>query len=99
MSCCLSAGKLGGLYTVQLTTNLTFDRGCIQPICPPNANIPATDIDLEDCRVVGYGSRDDCKIFASLVCDNVFDAVINASFLSVISSGKYAENAQEKKYT
>lgn len=49
-------GTLGGLYTVQLTANLTFNTRCLQPLCFPNMNILATDIDFTDCSILGFGS-------------------------------------------
>ncbi|BFZ13064.1 hypothetical protein BsWGS_16104 [Bradybaena similaris] len=51
-----STGSLRALYTVKLNSKLPFDGGCVQPVCVPNVNIPASDIDLDDCRIVGYGA-------------------------------------------
>ncbi|CAG5116388.1 unnamed protein product [Candidula unifasciata] len=50
-----TTGSLKSLYTVRLNSKLTLNDGCTQPVCVPNINIPASDIDLEDCHIVGYG--------------------------------------------
>uniref|UniRef100_A0A0B6ZUM8 Peptidase S1 domain-containing protein n=1 Tax=Arion vulgaris TaxID=1028688 RepID=A0A0B6ZUM8_9EUPU len=49
------SGTLKDLYTVKLNGKLRFNAGCTQPVCVPNINIPATDIDLNDCRIIGLG--------------------------------------------
>ncbi|CAL1540713.1 unnamed protein product [Lymnaea stagnalis] len=47
------------LYTISLSSPLTFNDQCVQPSCFPNARVLASDIDLTDCRIVGYGETTD----------------------------------------
>lgn len=47
------------LYTVSISSAITFNEECIQPACVPNANIYSADIDFTDCRFVGYGDTTD----------------------------------------
>ncbi|XP_055892000.1 uncharacterized protein LOC106070089 [Biomphalaria glabrata] len=47
------------IYTITLSKAVVFNDGCVQPACVPNANLPMADIDLNDCRLVGYGDIND----------------------------------------
>lgn len=47
------------LYTISISPAVTFNDRCIQPACVPSANVHSNEIDLADCRIVGYGDNTD----------------------------------------
>ncbi|CAL1538502.1 unnamed protein product [Lymnaea stagnalis] len=54
-------------YTISLSSPVAFNDQCVQPACVPNANIRSNEIDLADCRIVGYGDNTDGKTGPCLV--------------------------------
>ncbi|KAH9488491.1 hypothetical protein Btru_062260 [Bulinus truncatus] len=55
------------VYTVSLSKPVVFNDACVQPACFPNTNLPLADVDLNDCRIVGYGDTNNTFGTASSV--------------------------------
>ncbi|XP_059170249.1 acrosin-like [Physella acuta] len=54
-----TTGTFTKLYTISLSSPVTFDDRCVQPACVPNTHLYVADIDETDCRIVGYGNTAD----------------------------------------